>query len=79
MAFCVEFKLIECILWSVPICAYLCNQSILLDRKFDDKLKCRVIVIKIVDPYWQKLETVSVECLYLVNANFVIILEHTSL
>ncbi len=34
-------------------------------------------LIKIVDPYWQKWETVSFECFYLVNANFVIVLEHT--
>ncbi len=34
-------------------------------------------LIKIVDPYWQKWETVSIECFYLVNANFVIVLEHT--
>ncbi len=36
-------------------------------------------VIKIVDPYWRKWETASFECFYLVNANCIIVLEHTSL
>lgn len=36
-------------------------------------------VIKIVNLYWWELEAVRFECLCLVNANFIFVLEHISL
>ncbi len=54
-------------------------KSIWLVRRFDEKLKYEVTSKKIVDPFWRKWRTASIECLYLLNPNFVTVLKHTGL
>ncbi len=66
------------IIYFIIYCILVILLQILESRKYDEKLKCSVMSSKsLIHIAWS--ERLSFKCFYLLNANFVIVLEHTSL